>query len=81
MADAPTLPLFPRTLLFDRVRNMQVGWIEGIVPLPIGAEVELINPNVTAFVVGVRLSNGPHDAALTYDLKVPASWWSARGML
>lgn len=73
----PTVQLSPETLVFDRQRQRQVMRIHGIVPLPIGAEIELVDPNVSARVVNVRLTAGTPtiSAALCIDVSVPAAYW------
>lgn len=43
------------TVIHDRERNRQVMRVQGVVVLPVGAEVELMYPNVKATVIGVRL--------------------------
>jgi hypothetical protein len=58
--------------------------VEGVVILPIGAEIELVDPNVKARVVGVRLLAGfpPRDdregrpAHVCLDVEVPEEYWS-----
>ncbi|MDP9355680.1 MAG: hypothetical protein M3R02_10455 [Chloroflexota bacterium] len=75
--EPPTLQLGGRTLVFDRARSAQVMWIQGVVVLPVGAEVELVEPNVTARVINVRLLAGYSDipTALCLDVDVPAEYW------
>ncbi len=55
---APVHQLRPETFVHDRTRNEQIMRIQGVVVLPIGAEIELVNPHVSATVVGVRLLLG-----------------------
>jgi hypothetical protein len=71
------LDLHDETIVLDRARNEQVMRIRGFAPLPIGAEIELRDPPVSATVIGVRLLAGDarHPAALCLDVEVPASYW------
>jgi len=64
------------TVIHDRKRNIAIMTIEGVVVLPIGAEVELINPNLNATVVGVRLL-APWDGKVhvCLDVDVPEEYW------
>ena len=75
--DIPEYGLRGKTLVFDRERQRQVMWIVGVVVLPIGAEVELMEPNVNAEVVGVRLlaATKSDPAAVCLDVRVPAEYW------
>lgn len=77
MEDTPQVGLDPRTLVFDRERQRQVMWIEGVVPLPVGAVIELASPNVNAEVVGVRLIAGTATipATVCLDVRVPARFY------
>ena len=74
---APVHQLRPETFVHDRARNLQVMRIQGVVPLPIGAEIELVNPNVNATVVGVRLLAGSAHVpvAVCLDVDVPEAYW------
>src|SRR3954454_24572359 len=47
---APVHELRPETFVYDRARNRQIMRIQGVVPLPIGAVIELVTPNVCATV-------------------------------
>ncbi len=74
----PSTPrLGGQTIVMYRVRNKQVMRIQGVVVLPVGAEVDLIDPHVNARVIGVRLLAGdnqtPVDVCL--DVEVPAEYW------
>ena len=73
----PTHQLGGMTIVHDRQRNVQVMRIQGVVVLPIGAEVELTDPNLSAEVVGVRLLAGTADtpAHVCLDVKVPGEYW------
>ncbi len=65
------------TIVHDRERNLQVMRIQGVVVLPVGAEVELSNPNVNAIVTGVRLLAGADEdpVHVCLDVRVPAEYW------
>ncbi|MCD6032230.1 MAG: hypothetical protein K0S78_4412 [Thermomicrobiales bacterium] len=77
---APVHDLRPETFVHDRARNLQVMRIQGVVPLPIGAEIELYDPNVKATVVGVRLLAGSDHVpvAVCLDVDVPEAYWEER---
>jgi hypothetical protein len=77
---APVHELRPETFVHDRARNEQVMRIQGVVVLPIGAEIELVNPNVSATVVGVRLLAGSDHVpvAVCLDVDVPEAYWEER---
>jgi len=84
MSDVPKYPLLERTALFDRARQCNVAWVDGLVVLPIGSVVELSDPdaedadkNVDALVVAVRLflpATG-NAASVTLDLDVPEAFY------
>lgn len=74
----PETPLLQDyTVVFDRARNEQVMRIKGVVVLPVGAEVELTDPHVSAIVTGVRLlaGNKTTPVAVCLDVQVPAEYW------
>src|SRR5215217_4056512 len=77
---APVHELRPETFVHDRARNRQIMRIQGVVPLPIGAEIELYNPNVKATVVGVRLLAGSAHVpvVICLDVDVPEAYWEER---
>jgi hypothetical protein len=77
---APVYALRPETFVHDRARNEQVMRIQGVVVRPIGAEIELVNPNVSATVVGVRLLAGSDHVpvAVCLDVDVPEAYWEER---
>ena len=77
---APVHELRPETFVHDRARNQQIMRIQGVVPLPIGAEIELYDPNVTATVVGVRLLAGSAHVPVVVclDVEVPEAYWEER---
>ncbi len=66
------------TVVFDRERQLQVMRIRGLVVLPIGAEVELIDANVNAIVKGVRLlaAAGTVPARVCLEVEVPEEYWN-----
>jgi hypothetical protein len=80
---APVHELRPETFVHDRARNRQIMRIQGVVPLPIGAEIELVNPDVNATVVGVRLLAGSDHVpvAVCLDVEVPEAYWEEREVL
>lgn len=74
--DAPTprYALVRETLVYDVKNSRQLMWIDGVLPLPVGAEIELVNPNVSATVVRVRLLAAPTPSdpvRLCLDVEVP----------
>ena len=77
---APVHELRPETFVHDRARNRQIMGIQGVVPLPIGAEIELYDPNVRATVVGVRLLAGSAHVPVVVclDVEVPEAYWEER---
>jgi hypothetical protein len=74
----PTVGLAGRTLVYDRERDRQVMWINGVLVLPVGAVIELTEPNVHAVVEGARLLAGHSEVAamVCLDVRVPAEYWS-----
>ena len=87
MHTVPLMELEQTTLIFDRKRQMQVMEISGVVVLPVGAEVELVKPNLSARVTGVRLRSGMPasgtskglPAGVILDVEVPQEWWDKTG--
>jgi hypothetical protein len=77
---APVHELRPETFVHDRARNRQIMRIQGVVPLPIGAEIELYDPNVKATVIGVRLLAGSAHVPVVVclDVDVPEAYWEER---
>ena len=71
------IKLGSKTFIHDRKRNMAVMMLDGVVVLPIGAEVELLRPNVNAVVTGVRLLAGTltEPAHVCLDVDVPSEYW------
>jgi hypothetical protein len=76
--EIPVVGLEPRTLVFDRARQREVMWIQGLVPLPVGTEVELLDPNVSARVISIRLLGSVPNitpSVLCLDCEVPPEYW------
>ncbi len=73
----PELQLSAVTIVHDRARNRQVMRIQGVVVLPVGAEIELTDPNLTATVTGIRLLAGDSftPAQVCLDVEVPGEYW------
>jgi len=71
------IPLGTKTAVVDGERNRVVMVLDGVVVLPVGAQVELLRPNVSAIVTGIRLLAGtPTDpATVCVEVKVPAEYW------
>jgi hypothetical protein len=72
-AGAPgALDLHPETIFLDR-DGAEVLRIKGVVPLPIGATVQLSAPNGDMKVIGVRLLCAPEaqPAVLYLEVEVP----------
>ncbi len=74
----PTLQLAGHTIVVDRERQEVVMRIESVLVLPIGAIVELTDPNVDATVVAVRLLAGTTrmPATVCLDVLVPPAYWN-----
>jgi hypothetical protein len=73
----PKIELDPYTQVVDRARQEVVMRIEAALVLPVGAIIELTEPNVDATVVGVRLLAGNERIPMRVclDVEVPASYW------
>lgn len=68
----PTIPFdISQTLVFDRENQQQIHRYDHAVFVPIGAEIELVDPNISAYVVGVRVLAGTKDipAVLCLDVR------------
>ena len=67
-----TLDLHPETIVLDR-DGVEVLRIKGVVPLPIGATVQLSTSEVDVKVIGVRLLCAPEGqpAVLCLEVDVP----------
>jgi hypothetical protein len=69
-----------RTLVFDRSENREVMWIDKLLALPIGAEIELDDSGLRAKVVSVRLVAGTasRPMVLRLDVEAPFDYWRRR---
>ena len=67
---ARTMPLEGRTCVMDRVTQDELLWVDGVAVLPVGAVVQLGNPNRNATVTGIRLWAGPERATVFLDVDV-----------
>ena len=79
----PELQLGAVTIVHDRARDRQVMRIQGTVVLPVGSEIELTDPNLTATVTGIRLLAGDAFTAayVCLDVEVPGEYWGEEPML
>ncbi len=79
----PELQLDAVTIVHDRARDRQVMRIQGSVVLPVGAEIELTDPNLTATVTGIRLLAGDAFTAahVCLDVEVPGEYWGEEPMV
>ena len=72
-----------QTVVQDRKNNRPIMIIEGVVVLPIGAAINLINPNVDAIVVSVRLlpqsENSLIEVAVCLEVEVPEEYYGPEG--
>lgn len=62
------------TVIHDVDRDQAIAELTSVLVLPVGSEVELVNPNINATVVRVRLLAAPTpDATVTVclDVKLP----------
>jgi hypothetical protein len=66
------------TVVHDVVTNRAFMTIDGIVVLPVGAEIQLASPNANARIIGLRLLPGLDHNPVTVclDVTVPDEWWS-----
>jgi hypothetical protein len=73
----PTVELAGSTLVVDRERQEVVMRIKKVLILPVGAIVELSDPDVDATVVAVRLLAGTTrmPATVCLDVLVPPAYW------
>ena len=67
---APDVQVGGETVVFDKARNVKVMTLRGVVVLPAGARVVLMDPNVEATVIGVRLLAAVDDSPATVCLDV-----------
>lgn len=73
----PTYDVENRTLVFDKANNTHVMWLNGVVPLPVGTEIQLGRlPDKlgTAIVEGVRLLPGSKTTPTTLTLDCSVNW-------
>lgn len=68
--DTPLVSLAPHTVVFDRRLQVVIMRLHGIVTLPIGSEIELVETASWARVIGVRLLASVGDAPATLCLDV-----------
>jgi hypothetical protein len=62
------------TVIHDMDRNEAIAELTSVLVLPVGSEVELVNPNINATVVRVRLLAAPtanDPVTVCLDVKVP----------
>lgn len=60
-----------RTLVADDGDEGQLLWIDGVLPLPVGARIELVKPRRDAVVTGVRLvATGASVPDLVLDVRL-----------
>ena len=72
-------PVAQYTVVHDLDENRVLMKIAGVVPLPVGAEIELLSPNINVTVMRVRLLAGMGEgqpATVCLDVRRPpaASW-------
>lgn len=70
--DTPLFSLAPHTVVFDRKLQVVIMRLHGVVTLPIGADIELVETKSYARVTGVRLLASVGDAPATLCLDVEA---------
>ncbi|WP_435080276.1 toll/interleukin-1 receptor domain-containing protein [Clavibacter michiganensis] len=76
----PNLPVSNRTLIFDIARDLQVGFLEGRLPLPPGSHIELLDSHAglttTVVVKKVRIGASFRGAPghLILDCEVDEQW-------
>lgn len=73
-----TPPAAEYTIVFDMRTQRQVMRIPGVVVLPVGAEIELMIPDVNVTVQRVRLlaCSDKVPAHVSLDVEVPPEYWS-----
>ena len=68
---APRSAMPRRTLVADDGGEGQLLWIDGVLPLPVGARIELVKPRKDAVVTGVRLvATGAGVPDLVLDIRL-----------
>ena len=79
MSDLKIMPVAQYTVVHDVDDNRVLMRIAGVLPLPLGAEIELLSPNINVTVVRVRLLASAGDGQpMTVCLDVkrpPATSW------
>lgn len=72
---APVHKLSGRTLIFNLAEEEQICWLDQVLVLPVGSEIELMEPTVNAKVVRVRLLAGDDrvERTVCLDVSVPKS--------
>jgi hypothetical protein len=69
--EAPRSAMPKRTLVTEVDGVGQLLWIEGVLPLPVGARIELVKPRRDAVVTGVRLvATGASVPDLVLDVRL-----------
>lgn len=64
------------TVIHDVDRNEAIAKLTSVLVLPVGSEVELVNPNINATVVRVRLlaaASETHPVTVCLDVKLPTN--------
>ncbi len=68
---APRSAMPKRTLVTENDGEGQLLWIDGVLPLPVGARIELGKPRKDAVVTGVRLvATGSSAPDLVLDVRL-----------
>jgi hypothetical protein len=70
----PAFKLGRRTYVHDQARGKPIMYIDGVLVLPVGSEIELPGTSISAEVVRVRLLDGSAtgEARVCLDVKVAA---------
>jgi hypothetical protein len=79
----PIYRLSGQTIVHDFDTQEQMFRIDGVVVLPVGAEIELVNSNVSAKVVRVRLLAAPtieHPVTVCIDVRIPKGSRTLKGV-
>ncbi len=70
--DSPLVSLAPHTVVYDHKLKVVIMRLHGVVTLPIGAQIELVETKSYARVTGLRLLASVGDAPATLCLDVEA---------